>query len=197
MKSNPFYKTLKRFNSFIAACARSNLVKVAVVLKIIGSIVFGLLLLSCSPEDDGIYFDQALVDDYDQKVIHSALKSDILHLVNSHRKELNLNELNSLDIISSVALDHTNYMISEGIASHDNFAERSQYLIENANAKTVGENVAYGYSSAQGVFNAWMNSSGHKKVIENPNYTHFGISSALDDKKRYYFTHIFISKKTI
>ncbi|MEX1383999.1 CAP domain-containing protein [Lutibacter sp.] len=39
-----------------------------------------------------------------------------------------------------------------------------------------------------------MNSSEHRKNIENPDSTHFGISTESDDNGRNYFTHIFIKK---
>lgn len=38
----------------------------------------------------------------------------------------------------------------------------------------VGENIAYGYTSSSSVFQGWLNSSGHRANIENPNYTHVG-----------------------
>ena len=85
-------------------------------------------------------------------------------------------------------------MIETGTVSHDNFSKRSQTLMDQADAIAVGENVAYGYSSAQGVVNGWLNSSSHRKVIENPNYTHFGISTEVNTENRNYFTHIFIKK---
>jgi uncharacterized protein YkwD len=123
------------------------------------------------------------------------MESDILELVNKHREKLNLNKLTSLNVISSVADGHTDYMINTGTISHDNFANRAQLLVDNADAKTVGENVAYGYGTAHGVLNGWLNSSEHKKIIEDPDYTHFGISTKADDEGRNYFTHIFIEKE--
>ena len=89
---------------------------------------------------------------------------------------------------------HTNYMIGAGIISHDNFAERAQTLMSEAGAKTVGENVGYGYSTAAGVVNAWIASDGHRKIMENPDYTHFGISTDSNAENRNYFTNIFIKK---
>ena len=46
-------------------------------------------------------------------------------------------------------------MIKNEEISHKNFSERAAYLIENANAISVGENVAYGYSTAKGVVTGW------------------------------------------
>jgi len=38
----------------------------------------------------------------------------------------------------------------------------------------VGENVAQGQTSADQVFNSWMNSPGHKKNILNRSFTEYG-----------------------
>jgi uncharacterized protein YkwD len=172
---------------------KANLIKF-IIIKIIWSALIGFLLFSCSPEDDGIYYAETENVVLENKVSYSAMELEILSLVNDHRKSLNLSVLNRMDIISSVANGHTNYMIAKGTASHDNFAQRSQDLITNANAKTVGENVAYGFSSAQSVVSGWLKSEGHKGIIEASKYTHFGISTDTDSQGRNYFTHIYISK---
>lgn len=164
------------------------------LIKLLSFVLAGCTIASCSPEDDGIYFEQSTNDVVVSKVSYSDMESEILVLVNAHRKSLNLSELEHLNVISGVANGHTNYMIAAGQASHDNFPERVQNLKTNANAKTVGENVAYGFSTAQGVVNGWLNSSGHKKIIEDSSYTHFGISTDSNSEGRNYFTHIFISK---
>lgn len=160
---------------------------------ILSLVLFSSVLISCSKDDDEIYFSKN-VETIVEKKSYSAIELEILNLVNNHRKTLNLSTLNTLDLISGVANGHTNYMISQGKASHDNFAERSHTLITTANANNVAENVAFGYSTAQGTVNAWLNSSSHKSIIESPNFTHFGISTECDGQGRNYFTHIFIKK---
>jgi uncharacterized protein YkwD len=164
------------------------------LLKLTFVVLISSFLASCAEEEDGIFFDQN--SEYLSKVdvTYSDIEIEILDLVNAHRKGLNLSELKRLDIVSSVANTHTNYMIEVGQISHDNFDQRSQTLMKNSQAKKVGENVAYGYSSAKGVVNGWLNSSGHKKVIESTEYTHFGISTDSNKEGRNYFTHIFINK---
>ncbi|MDP3312669.1 CAP domain-containing protein [Lutibacter sp.] len=149
-----------------------------------------ILLTSCAPEDDGIYFEKI----NETKQTYSNIELDIFELINNYRASKGLNRLEVLNIISSVALTHTSYMVSTGKVSHDNFASRNENLVENAKAISVGENVAYGFSSAEGVVNAWLNSEGHRKIIENENYTHFGISTEKNDKDRNYFTQMFIQK---
>ncbi len=166
----------------------------ATLIKIVFIVLIGSFLASCSEEEDGIFFDQNSEYLSKVEVSYSDIELDILNLVNEHRKGLNLSELNKLDIVSSVAGTHTDYMIQEGQISHDNFDKRSQTLMLNTKAIKVGENVAYGYSSAKGVFNGWLNSDGHRKVMESTEYTHFGISTDSNKEGRNYFTLIFINK---
>jgi len=163
-------------------------------LKLSLVVLFSFVLFSCSNDDDGIYFNESsevLASDF----AYSPIESEILDLINEHRNSLGLSTLKPLNIVSSTAISHTEYMIQAGQISHDGFSDRSKNLMDKANARLVGENVAYGYSSAQGVVNGWLNSEGHKAVIENPKYTHFGISTeACATTGRNYFTQIFINK---
>tara|TARA_R110001583_G_scaffold412_2_gene3824 strand:+ start:66438 stop:66944 length:507 start_codon:yes stop_codon:yes gene_type:complete len=156
--------------------------------------ILAFTLFSCSPEEDGVYFNENSEVVNTAAVTYTAIETEILDLVNAHRTSLGLTTLSKLNIISGVADGHTNYMIEVDQLNHDNFSQRSQTLMNEAGAKTVGENVAYGFNSAQGAVNGWLNSATHRKLIENPNYTHFGISTNSNSENRNYFTQIFIKK---
>jgi uncharacterized protein YkwD len=84
-------------------------------------------------------------------------------------------------------------MVNINEVNHDNFYSRKNYLVNNANALKVSENVAYGFSSASSVVNAWLNSDGHKRTIEG-DFTDFDISAELDENNKWYFTNIFVKK---
>lgn len=158
-------------------------------------VLFLSLLCSCSPEDeDTNLFEASKIEETTIPVVYSNMETEILSLINEYREDNNLSTLEVLNIISTEADTHTNYMIINGEVSHANFNIRAQNLINNAGAKFVSENVAYGYSSAQAVVNGWLKSPEHKKNIENPDTTHFGISTESDENGRNYFTHIFIQK---
>lgn len=161
--------------------------------KLFALLLLTTILFSCAKEEDGVYFNENS-EVTNAKVIYSPIESEIVSLINAHRTSLGLNALNTLNIISGVADGHTYYMIEAGAISHDNFAQRAQTLMSEAGAKTVGENVAYGFSTAEGVVKGWINSDGHRKVLENPDYTHFGISMETSADNRNYFTNIFIKK---
>jgi len=162
-------------------------------IKIFSIFLLSAVLFSCSKEDDGIYFNETN-EVINIDVSYSAIETEILDLVNEYRQSIGMNSLTILNIISGVAEGHTDYMVKNGIVSHDNFSQRAETLTKQADAKSVGENVAYGFGSAQGVVNGWLNSEEHKKIIENESYTHFGISTESNNEGKNYFTQIFIKK---
>jgi uncharacterized protein YkwD len=162
--------------------------------KLLLALVFAVLLSSCSNDEDGIFFNETSEIEKDITITYSSLELQILDLVNNHRKSIDLDPLTTLNIVSSVAVDHTEYMIKVGQINHDNFAQRADKLMQEAKAKTVAENVAYGFNSAEGVLAGWLNSPSHKKIIESENFTHFGISTKSNNEGRNFFTHIFIEK---
>ena len=150
-----------------------------------------LTFSSCSTEDfpeDGI----------DAITLQNApapkeIEIEILELINEHRIGLGLNQLNSLSIVKSVAFTHTDYMVEVNSVNHDNFYQRKVSLEQNANAKVVSENVAYAYSSAQSVVNAWINSESHRDNIEG-DYTDFEVSAEQNKEGKWYYTNIFIKR---
>lgn len=122
-----------------------------------------------------------------------AIEIQILELINNHRLSIGLNPLENMDIIKSQAYEHTEHMVIENEISHDNFFERSNFLKSNAGAKVVSENVAFGYTKAESVVSAWLNSESHKKNIEG-DYTNFDLSAEQDLEGKWYYTNIFIKK---
>ena len=118
------------------------------------------------------------------------MSNEILTLINRHRAQLDLAPV-MLDkqLVTAYAVMHTEYMIANSDLSHDNYAQRSQALIQNG-ASRVGENVAKGYLTAEAVVNAWLHSPAHKRVIEG-DYTHSGFGVMQNARGTYYFTHLF------
>lgn len=162
---------------------------------VLTSVALSFVLLSCSKDDTGIFLNTTTQTEVvSAKSNYSALETDILKIVNDYRKSNGIPELQPLNVISSVALGHTDYMIKENKLSHDGFEQRVQTLMNEASAKTVAENVAFGYGTAEGVVNAWLSSADHRAVIENPNFNYFGISTEKNANGNYYFTQIFIRK---
>ncbi|TDU40222.1 uncharacterized protein YkwD [Gelidibacter sediminis] len=149
-----------------------------------------MLTFSCSSEKlDEQQLDPTAINVPATKTI----EVEILELINAHRLNLGLTALNNLSIIKSVAYTHTDYMVSVNQVNHDNFYQRKESLVNNASATKVSENVAYSYTSAESVVKAWLNSPGHKAVIEG-DFTDFDISAEKNLEGKWYFTNIFIKR---
>lgn len=162
-----------------------------ITLKLLFVLSISLLLYSCSSDEDGIYTTNK-TEFQDISLSYTPMEFEILSLINEHRNSIGLSTLNTINLISQQAINHTSYMIDEGIVSHDNFDSRYQKLVQKIAAKNVGENVAYGFRSAEAVVSSWLNSEGHRRVIESSIFTNFGISTKQDSNGRNYFTHIFV-----
>ncbi|MET2984373.1 CAP domain-containing protein [Aureibaculum conchae] len=129
-------------------------------------------------------------DESDEIIVETSITDEILTLVNAHRESKGLEKLSRNTTADNLAIDHSKYMIAQDKISHDNFKARTENLKRNENAKGTGENVAYGYNTAQKVVTAWLNSSGHKENIEG-NFTHTGIAAIQNSEGTYYFTQLF------
>lgn len=157
------------------------------------TLLLSIILMSCSQDDDLAVLENEQARP-EIELRYSDAEQDIINLVNSHRLSNGLGELSLLNLATLEAQEHTAYMIQIGELNHDNFAQRHQNLVRNAEAKSVAENVAYGYRSARSVVNAWLNSEGHRRNIENSEFTHFGISMKQDENGKPYYTNIFLKR---
>ena len=161
-------------------------------LNLLTVFFFAITLSSCST--DTLDDDQNVAKSNDIVIPEAkTIEIEILELINQHRISIGLNELKSIDIIKGQAYSHTDYMIDIDEVNHDYFHNRKAYLQANADAQSVSENVAYGYSSANSVVNAWLNSEGHRQTIEG-DFSHFEISAEKNANDKWYFTNIFIKK---
>lgn len=153
-----------------------------------------LFLTSCSKDnlsEEVSSYDQVVTERLEYN--YNSIEVEILEEINLYRRALNLIELKPMVNLSIESEKHNQYMISQGVASHDNFSQRASYLIQEVGADKVGENIGYGYRTSQAVVNDWLKSKGHKENIEG-NYTHFGISVRQDADGKNYFTNIFIKR---
>ncbi|QXP73704.1 CAP domain-containing protein [Tenacibaculum sp. AHE15PA] len=154
-------------------------------------VLCSLIITSCSSNNE-----IELAENNSETAItftEKTIELNILNLVNDYRVANGYSLLNKLEVIKTQTSSHTNYMIDNDKISHDLFYQRKDFLNKNTNATSVGENVAYGYSSAESVVNAWLKSDGHKKNIEG-DYTHFEITAEKNTDGKWYFTNIFVKK---
>lgn len=159
--------------------------------KFLVALCLSVSILSCSKEDT--------IEDTTQSSIvlktytQSAFEIQLLDLINQDRVNKGLSALSIINEISYVGSTHDDYMITQGEISHDNFYNRANSLENGLGAITVGENVASGFSTANGVLTAWNNSPTHRANLEG-NYTHFGLAVKPDATGKKYYTLLFIRK---
>jgi uncharacterized protein YkwD len=122
---------------------------------------------------------------------YSPIELSSIALVNDYRIKMGLKVLLISDYISKKAEEHDNSMIANNLVSHNGFVQRSDDIIKNLRAKKVGENIAYGYSSAEGAMTGWLNSPGHRENIEG-DYNYVGVAVRQNPTTlKLYYTMIF------
>lgn len=164
------------------------------IFRSLSIIVLLITFASCSSESTDETLPK-ITSDYavDNNYTYSPIEIEIVGLINQYRAGKGLKPLEKINHISNVAEDHDAYMISVNTLTHALFAQREDNLKTTLGAVSVGENIAYNYSTAQSVVDAWLASPSHKANIEG-NYTHCGISVRENLAGKKYFTNLFIRK---
>lgn len=122
----------------------------------------------------------------------SQIETEILELINAHRRSLGLAFLQLDNFAQSLAQAHTLQMSKTLVPiGHEGFEQRAEQLIRVLKGSTASENVAYGQETAEDVVKSWLASIGHRQNIEG-NYTHTGIAVQKDGQDRLVFTQLFV-----
>ena len=143
-----------------------------------------VLLFSCTAEP---LQDDTIIPEAENNVI---LEQEVLAVVNEHRASLGLNQLEFSEIAYKYANKHTDYMISKGSLSHDNFSARASSINSEITVKMVAENVAKEYNTAMEAFEGWYQSNSHKKTMEGE-FSHTAVSVKMNAQGDYYYTQLF------
>lgn len=137
------------------------------------------------------------------KNLYTEMKKKIYELVNQTRKSNGLQQLIINENLEKIAQIHSEGQFTCMKLSHlgcplvekdkKNLVERVNSI--NYNWNRLGENVAFGYKTAESVFEAWMESPGHKKNILNPHFKNMGVGIQGQGLKNIYWTQVFGSQK--
>lgn len=103
---------------------------------------------------------------------------ELVRLVNRHRSELGCKPLVWDERLARVALRHAQAMARQGFFSHVDRAGNDPFdRLRRAGIRfrAAAENIAMGQADAPEVHAGWMRSRGHRKNLENCEYTHHGI----------------------
>ena len=161
-------------------------------MKTFYALGFLLFFLSCNstPKDDpmNLRLESPLSGD---EVI-----DEFMSLVNDYRQQKGLRGLLLDSSINEIALEHSENMAQAEVSfGHAGFSLRcSQARQALGGGNLCLENVARGQRTAQEVFNAWINSTGHRENIESARATHMGLGYSRDNKNVYYWTQLFLER---
>lgn len=117
---------------------------------------------------------------------------EVIRLVNEHRAKNGLSALQEDWQLSRVARYKSQDMKDKRYFSHTSPTYGSPFqMMQNFGItyRTAGENIAMGQRTPQAVVSAWMNSSGHRANILNPQYTKIGVGYVASGN---YWTQMFI-----
>lgn len=125
---------------------------------------------------------------------NTSLEKSVHTLVNEYRTSEGLDALEYSPFIADIARTHSQNM-ADGSSpfGHKGFSERSDKIRSELGGGRTAENVAYGYSSAEGVVEGWIKSDGHRKNMKG-DFTHTGIGVAYNSNDQPYYTQIFLKK---
>lgn len=119
------------------------------------------------------------------------ISAECVRMVNSERAARGIGPV-SVDLkITYAAETHSRYQASISTMTHlsANGAKAGTRLYNvGYNWSTYGENVAAGQQTCTSVMSAWMNSSGHRANILNPNFVHIGIGAMANGSGVVYWT---------
>ncbi|MBS4534644.1 SCP-like extracellular protein [Clostridium sp. D2Q-14] len=140
--------------------------------------------------------DQNIGENTNETITLTNSEQQMIDLVNSERQKNDLPELQTDLELTRVARIKSQDIVENDYFSHNSpnygspFDMMKSFGIDYLHA---GENLA-GNSNVENAHNSLMNSSGHRKNILSPNYTHIGIGIKSSDKYGYVYTQMFISK---
>lgn len=117
----------------------------------------------------------------------------ILRLVNEERTQRGLRALRlAYDLQDGAAIRAKELTV---FYNHTRPNGEHCYTVINNKGRGIGENIAAGQRSAEEVMQSWMNSSGHRRNILDPQFKELGVGYTLveDDAKgyRHYWVQIF------
>ena len=122
---------------------------------------------------------------------HAFLK-EVLNLVNAERAREGLSALTmdtKVQAAAQVRAKECKQSFSHTRPNGSSFATALKE--QNVSYRRAGENIAWGQKTPQAVMNAWMNSSGHRANIMNPDYTTMGVGYYVDANGIPYWCQLF------
>ncbi len=132
------------------------------------------------------------------------LATQVVQLVNQHRASRGLSQLTVTTPLTNAAVWKSRHMAYYRYMQHADPAppvarsvsDRLQACGYPTTTAGWGENIAYGYSTASAVMQAWLNSAGHRANIENASFRAIGVAAAASSTGTLYWTQEFGTSTT-
>lgn len=116
-------------------------------------------------------------------------EEQVLALVNAERSKLGIPPLRNQALLARAAATRSEDMAATGSLTHTGWVETIRAA--GYGGAALGENIAYGYSSAGAVVTGWMRSDGHRANILRSRYSDSGVGCVKDARGRLWWTHDF------
>lgn len=106
---------------------------------------------------------------------------------NAERQDEGLGKLRKNKCVQRFAVKQARKMAKKQKLYHQDLDP----VLEKCDLRTVGENVAYGYSDGKAVVKAWMGSPGHRANILHEDFRLLGMAARKSDDGRWYAAQVF------
>lgn len=120
--------------------------------------------------------------------------AEVLRLVNLERETAGLSKLSGLEALKTAA--DTRAKEVSVVFAHtrlDGTSPKTVFIENKLNYSHVGENIAHGYADPAALVKAWMNSTTHKNVILNGEYTHAELGYYKNDSGKIFCSMLFFT----
>ena len=125
--------------------------------------------------------------------IWSSTEKQVLQLHNQARATAGLGPLTGTNALGKAAAKRCTEIISKFSHTRPNGTSWSTVLQQfRISYRVAGENIAYGYSSANSVHTAWMNSSGHRANILRSSFKNAGVGQCTNSAGTQYWVVLFV-----
>lgn len=160
-------------------------------MKTILSLFFLFFFLSCNSSGPANNPEERI-----SPITLDMMTEEFIEHVNTYRKDKGLSELIFDFSLSEIALTHSQAMASSQVDfGHAGFPTRCLLARQALGGGNLClENVARGQRDSREVFNAWINSRGHRENIESVRATHMGLGYIKDKNNVYYWTQLFLER---
>lgn len=128
----------------------------------------------------------------DNTTAEHAFIKEVVALVNAERAKEGLSPLTIDTNVQAAAMVRAQEC--EQLFSHtrpDGSSFATALKEQNVSYRRAGENIAWGQKTPEAVMKAWMNSSGHRANIMNPNFTTIGVGYYVNANGTPYWCQLF------